>query len=171
MKRLGIAFVAVALFLTACQTAAENLTEQILEQAGEGDVDIDLSSGEVSVETDEGSITFGGGELPDNLPIPVPDGYQVTSVFTADETASVGLAYPAADYDAIVAYYDDWTSNQSTEWSNSTSSISGDDGMINSASWSEDGGGSYIALSSFCIIFDDSVDPDDCVTVNITSGG
>jgi hypothetical protein len=171
MKRFGIVLIALALLLTACQTAAENLTEQILEQAGDGDVDIDLDTGEVSLETDEGSVTIGGGELPSDFPIPIPDGYQVTSVFTADDAASVGLAYPAGDYDAIVAFFDDWTSSQSEEWSNSTSSISGEDGTIDSASWTQDDGGSFIALSSFCIVFDESIDPEDCVTVNITTGG
>lgn len=174
MKRMAIGFVALALLLTACQSAAEtiaeNLTEQIAEQAeGVGDVDIDLESGEVNLETDEGAITIGGGEVPDGFPIAFPDGYQVTSVFTNDESASVSLAYPGGNYDEIVSFYDDWTSQQSSEWSKSTSSVSGDEGSIDSANWFADEGGGFISISSFCLVLDDSVDPDDCIAVNLNS--
>jgi hypothetical protein len=174
MKRLAIGFVALTLVLTACQSAAENLaeniTEQIAEQAdGIGDVDIDLDSGEIKVETDDGSITIGGGEVPDGFPIPFPDGYKVTSVFTNDESVAVSLAYPGGDYDQLVSFYDDWTSQQSSEWSKSTSSISGDEGSINSSNWFDDEGGGFISISSLCLVLDESVDPDDCIAVNLNS--
>ena len=173
---MAIGFVALALVLTACQSAAENIaeniTEQIAEQAeGVGDVDIDLESGEIKVETDDGSMIIGGGEVPDGFAIPLPDGYQVTSVFTNDESASVSLAYPGADYDDIVKFYDDWTGSQSSEWSKSTSSISGDEGTLDSANWFDDGGSGFISVSNLCLVLDDSVDPDDCVAVNLNSSG
>jgi hypothetical protein len=172
MKRIAIMFAALALILTACQSAAETLTEQIAGQVdGVDGVDIDLDSGQVSLETEEGSITIGGGEIPDGFGIPTPDGYSVQSVFSNDEGASVGLAFPGASFDEIVSFYDDWTSSQSGEWSKSTSSISGDEGTIDSASWFADDGGGFINISSLCLVLDDSIDPDDCVSVNLNTGG
>jgi hypothetical protein len=172
MKRMAIGFVALALVLTACQSAAETLTEQIAGQVdGVSDVDIDLDSGQISLETEDGAITIGGGEMPDGFAIPAPDGYKVTSVFTNDESSSVSLAYPGADFDELVTFYDDWTAGQSSEWSKSTSSISGDEGTINSASWFDDGSSGFINISSLCLVFDESIDPDDCVSVNLNTTG
>ena len=176
MKRMAMGFVALSLLLTACQSAAENLaeniTEQIAEQAeGVEDVDLAFDSGEIKVETDEGAITIGGGEVPDDFAIPFPDGYQVTSVFTSDESQAVSLAYPGADFDEIASFYADWTSNDSSEWSVSTSSISGDSGIINSSNWFSDDGGGFISVSSLCLVLDDSVDPDDCISVNLSASG
>ena len=172
MKRMAVGFLALALVLTACQSAAETLTEQIAEQVeGVGDVDIDLDTGQVKVETEDGAITIGGGEMPADFSIPAPDGYQVTSVFTSDESASVSLAYPGADFDEIVQFYDDWTASQSSDWSKSTSSISGDEGTLDSANWFDDEGSGFISISNLCLVLDDSVDLDDCVAVNLNATG
>jgi len=169
---MAIGFIALALVLTACQSAAETLTEQIAGQVeGVGDVDIDLDSGQVSIETEDGAITIGGGEVPDGFAIPFPDGYQVTSVFSNDESQAVSLAYPGADFDELVKFYDDWTGSQSSEWSKSSSSISGDDGTINSANWFDDGGSGFISVSSLCLVLDESVNPDDCISVNLNATG
>ncbi|MEN8238912.1 MAG: hypothetical protein ABFR53_06890 [Actinomycetota bacterium] len=176
MKRIAIAFVALALILAACQSVteniAENLTEQVLESEGLENVEIDTDSGEVSIETDEGSVTIGGGEIPDGFPIPVPDGYQVTSVFTAEGTSSVSLAYGNGDFGAIEAFYEDWTGSQASEWRKTTSSVSNEDGTFDSTNWVEEEGDSFISVSNLCIVLDDSIDPDNCVAVNInTSSG
>ena len=90
-------------------------------------------------------------------------------MFTSDGTSAVSLAYPGGDYDAIVSFFDDWTSSQSSEWSKSTSSISGDEGSIDSANWSEDEGAAFISITSFCLVIDDSIDGDDCIAVNVNS--
>jgi hypothetical protein len=170
MKRFIPVALAFALILTACQSASETIAEQLTEQVdGVDNVEFDSDTGEVKIETDEGSITVGGGELPDGFPIPLPDGYQVTSVFTAEGTSAVSLAYPEGDFDTIVAFFEDWTSSQPTEWSTSTSSISGDDGTIDSASWIEDEGSSFISVSTFCVVPDDSIDPENCVSVSINT--
>lgn len=164
MKRIAIGFVALALVLTACQSAAEILTEQVAEQALGGDVKIDTDSGQVSVETDEGSVTIGGGEVPDGFVVPFPDGYQVTTVFTSDEGEAVGVAYPGGDFDSIVSFYDDWTAGHSSEWSKSTSSISGDEGSLDSANWTSDAG--LIMIRNLCLVADDAIDPENCISVN-----
>ena len=80
MKRMAIGMAALTFVLTACQSAAENIAENLVEQIAEqgegvGDVDINLESGEINLETEEGAITIGGGDMPDGFPIPAPDGY------------------------------------------------------------------------------------------------
>ena len=176
MKRIAIAFVALALILTACQSVSENIAENIVEKVAEqadgvGDVDFDIESGEVSIETDEGSMTIGGGEIPDGFTIPAPDGYAVTSVFTSDGSAAVSLAYDNGSYADIEAFYDDWTSGQSAEWSKSTSSIGTEEGTLDSANWSDNEGGSFISISNLCLVLDESIDPENCVGVNLNSSG
>ncbi|MEA2010657.1 MAG: hypothetical protein U9N78_08135 [Actinomycetota bacterium] len=170
MKRIAVGLFALALVLTACQSAAEVISEQVIEEAvGGGDVKIDTDSGEVSLETDDGSITIGGGELPDGFPVPLPDGYKVTGVFTSDRSSTVSLAYPEGDFAAIEAFFDDWTSDQSGEWSKSNSSISGDEGSMDNANWIEASGdaSSMINMSSFCLMEIDTIDGENCVSVDI----
>jgi len=174
MKRIVIVVAALALVLAACQSISENIAENITEKAlegveGVGDVNIDTDSGQVSIETEDGAVTIGGGEIPDGFAIPAPDGYKVTSVFENDESAAVSLAYGGGDFDAIVAFYDDWTASQSSEWSKSSSSITGEDGSIDSANWSSAEGIGFISVSSLCIVFDSSIDPEDCIGVNLNT--
>ena len=170
MKRTAIGLVALALVLTACQSAAEVLAEQAAEQALGGDVKIDTDSGEVSVETEDGSITIGGGELPDGFSVPFPDGYQVTSVFTSDDGEAVTVAYPGGDFDSIVSFYDDWTDGQSIDWSKTASSIGTEEQSLDSANWTADEGSGLILIRNLCLVADESIDPEECISVSINVG-
>jgi hypothetical protein len=171
MKRFVPVVLGLTLILAACQSASETIAEQLAEQVeGVDNVEIDTDSGQVKIETDEGAVTIGGGELPDDFPIPLPDGYQVVSVFTAEGTSAVSLAYPEGNFDDIVAFFDDWTSSQPNAWTKSTSSVSGGEGTIDSANWFEDEGSSFISVSSFCIVPDTSIDPENCIAVNVNTG-
>ncbi|MDK1010638.1 MAG: hypothetical protein QGM46_04985 [Actinomycetota bacterium] len=61
MRRTTALFIAVALVLTACQSATEKLTERALEQAtGASDIDFDVDTGEIKIETDDESTWFEG---------------------------------------------------------------------------------------------------------------
>lgn len=66
----------------AGEAIAEEGVEQGMEAAGGGDVEIE-SDGEdnVTIESDEGSMEFTGGELPEDFPeeIPVPGGFAIES--------------------------------------------------------------------------------------------
>jgi hypothetical protein len=166
MKRLAVGLMAGALVLTACASASETLTEKALEQIdGVDGVDIDVNSGEVSLETDEGKITIGGGEIPDDFGIPLPGGdYEVLSVFSSDESSSVSLAYPGADYDTIVAHFEDWTSAQPEEWSKSTSTVGAEDGQtIMTTNFSGDR--SFITVSNFCLTLNEDIGEFEAVCV------
>ncbi len=168
VKRIVIGLIAGALVLTACAAASETLTEKALEQIdGVDGVDIDIDSGKVSVETDDGKITIGGGEVPDNFGVPLPEGnYEVLSVFTSDESSSVSLAYPGADFDTIVAHFENWTSGQPGEWSKSTSAIGAEDGQtIQTANFSGDG--PFITVSNFCLTLNEDIGEFEAVCVTV----
>jgi hypothetical protein len=69
---------------------SEKATEKAIEQQTGGKVDIDTSGdGSVDIETEEGSVSLGGGEIPDEWPdeIPLPD----------DLTVQTGAAMDASD--------------------------------------------------------------------------
>lgn len=135
---MAILIVALAFVMGACQAASENLAEQIIEQSsgGEGDVDVDLNTGQVSIETDDGSVTVGGGEVPDGFPIPLPDGGGVQSTFQSGGNASVTLQYSGDRFDELVAFYEDWVAGQPGEWSTSNfTNDNGDGGTMRGHSW------------------------------------
>ena len=73
--------------VTACGQIAEKATEQAIEQAAEqaggGNVDLDLDSGTVTVEGEDGNMAIGSDlALPDTWPADVPayDGGSLVSV-------------------------------------------------------------------------------------------
>ncbi len=137
VKRLVPVFIAAVLVLAACQSAAENLTEKIVEQsAGVDNVDINTDTGELSIETDEGSFKIGGTEIPDGFPVPLPDGGQVESVFDSGENKLVSLTYPAEQYDELVAFFDEWSTAQGGEWDKGkTTYDQGGGEMVRTATW------------------------------------
>ena len=136
MKRIAIGLVASALALTACQGASEVIAEQIAEQTdGVDNVEIDADTGEVKIETDEGDITIGGGEIPDDFPVPVPDGGEVMTVFASPDGGSVTVSYAIDRYDDLVSYYNDWTNGQPGEWNLNTATYTAGDQTTRSTSW------------------------------------
>ncbi|KAA3640242.1 MAG: hypothetical protein DWP92_03345 [Armatimonadetes bacterium] len=56
-----------------------------------------------------------------NFPVPVPAGWEIDiygelAEFGATVGPGVQVLYPADEFDGIVAFYDDWTTSQSTEY-------------------------------------------------------
>lgn len=66
-------------------------------------------------EEGEGSISFGGGEIPDDFPVPVPDGGDVQQVSSTPDGASVSLFFPSDEFDSLKEFYSDWANGQSAE--------------------------------------------------------
>jgi len=107
-RRSGIALAALALTLAACSGA--DVAEKIIEsQEGVGDIDIEENNGTVSIEieVEEGSVSgvLGGGEMPDDFPVPVPDGGTVMAVITQAGNNSVSLSYPQSEFDSVKSFY------------------------------------------------------------------
>ena len=109
MKRtmLGAVLLSGMVALAACSPGDE-LAEQIAEsQEGVEDVEIDEDSGEVSVETDEGSATFGGGELPVDFPIEMPEGGDVQSVIEQEGNVIATVSYDE-EFSTIADHFEAW---------------------------------------------------------------
>ncbi len=140
-KTLMILGIAVVLVATACggDTIGENIAEEILENELGGEVDIDIdgdgSDAEINIQTDEGSISFGGGEVPDELTVPLPNGGDITTSFVMNDSVAVTASWPLSEYDALVAFYDDWTGQQPTDFEKSESTFTANDETIRSTTW------------------------------------
>lgn len=152
MKRLTVVFV-LALLAAAC--SGEQISEQIAEEAIGGNADVNISGDgdefSVSVESDEGSINIGAGsEIPEGLTVPVPDGGEVTSSFSDDNSAGAGVMYAQDRYEEIVAFYESWTAGTGDEWQTSTSTFELDGETQRSAQWNNVGNEVFILVSD-CI--------------------
>jgi hypothetical protein len=84
-KALGVAALGVALVVGAgcggaADSAAERLSEEAIEEAAGGEVDIEDGSAKVTNE-DGSSFEVGTGDLPEGWPedIPMPEGTEITS--------------------------------------------------------------------------------------------
>jgi hypothetical protein len=112
-----VLMVGVCVIAAGCGRITEQLTEEAVERGIEseagGDVELDLDAedGSLSFESDEGSLSFEtGGDIPEELTIPLPDGYSVlgSSVLGSDgeSVVTVTLEYHASDRDAVVEFYE-----------------------------------------------------------------
>ncbi len=112
MKRCRFAVVLVlALLMGAC--SGGGIAENILEgQDGLDDVDISENGGTVSLDFEgedgeTGSMTFGGGDLPDDLPMDLPTGGEVLAVVSMEGAGSqVSLLYSNDDYASVVSFFE-----------------------------------------------------------------
>jgi hypothetical protein len=134
-RALGlIAVLLVSVLATGC-----NVRERITERAVEGiagaalggDVEIDADGESVRIETDEGTVEFGGGSgsLPDAFPdeFPFPDGAGVeyaTSTSTDDGAFFSVIGFSEDDYDDVVSWFEGqlssrgWSIDGQTQFSN-----------------------------------------------------
>lgn len=131
--RLGFVIVVVAVITVGCAKAAENIIEGAienqLEEEGGGDVNIDLDEdgGVVSIETDEGSMSIGGTEIPDDFLLPLPDYDEVGSVIsqTGDSAyTQVYVSFDPDDFAEVVVLYEDFFNDG--DWEVSRFDSSGD---------------------------------------------
>lgn len=115
-RRLLTLCAVLAIVAAAC--GSDTIAEQIIE-GNDGITDVNIDDGEVTVEFDDeeggGSLTVGGGDIPDGFPIPVPDGGTVQTSFEQSGSYAVGLAYPGEDFDDLTGFYDDWVASQEAE--------------------------------------------------------
>ncbi|REK15679.1 MAG: hypothetical protein DWQ40_10010 [Actinobacteria bacterium] len=110
-KRNLALFALMSMLLVAC--SGGDIAEQIIEsQDGVGDVEIDENNGSVSIDVEGddgegGSITIGGGDLPDDFPFDLPGGGEVMSVFASnDGEATVTIQYPAGEFEALKSSFE-----------------------------------------------------------------
>ena len=116
--RWGYVIVMVAVVAAACSSSSGDLEDEIVERiveqtasasGGDVTVDLDTDTGGFTVETEDGSIAFGGDSdlgLPDELATPVPDGGVVTHQIVSDDLVSVAVQYERSRFDELVSFYD-----------------------------------------------------------------
>ena len=162
MKQLAVVAI-MAMIVAGCSSASDELSEQIVESvSGVDNLDIDEESGEVSFETEQGSFSIGGGEVPADFLFPFPDGYQVSSSLISDAGSSVVVQYPKERFDELQAYVDDWTASQGGEWQTGSSQFTSAEGKeIRSANWFRDD--VQISLADNCPL--DGGEDGTCLTV------
>lgn len=141
MSRYWYAMVVVLLMVAAagCGNAAEEVLEQAIEnqiedEGGSGDVDIDLDEDEgvVSIETEEGSFQIGGGEIPDDFLLPIPNYIDVEMVSsqTGDFAgATVALTFDGDDFEDVISLYEDFFTDEGWEFSR-TDTTTGNETMV-----------------------------------------
>ena len=120
-------FLGVALLVLAaggCSSSGEEIAERIAEQS-EGIDDVEISQTDdgvqIEVQSDQGdaSLSVGTGDLPDDFPFPVPDGFSVTGSFTAESPD--GPAYtavlmgPSGAVDEVAAMYEQFLNDEGFE--------------------------------------------------------
>lgn len=107
----------LALGVLAC-SPGEELTERVLEsQEGIGNVEIDEQSGEVRIEGEGGDASgvLGGGEVPDEFPVDVPNGGEVQAVLEQGSDATVSIVYRDDDFDSIAGFFELWVEGSGLE--------------------------------------------------------
>ena len=144
MRRGWVGALALCVLVLGACSGGEIAEEVIENQEGVQDVDIDEDSGEINIDTDDGSATFGGGEIPDGFPIDVPDGGEVQAVIESDGGASVTIVYPGG-YDDIVAFYESWVNDSGMEVANRTESSN--PSVVDWILTTGDGGGAQISVA------------------------
>jgi len=120
MRRMIMAVAALAVVAGACGAATEEIAEQLAEQGGITDVEIDDDQVSFNVETDEGEVSavIGGGDVPADFPAPVPDGGNVTfsaSQSGSDNSSMLALEYPEDQFDSLVSTYENWLADEGFE--------------------------------------------------------
>lgn len=95
------------------QQFAEKSAEKTIEQATGADVDVSEGGDKVTIETDEGKVTIGKNEVPDNFPsdIAIYNGSEVTG--TSETTDGVSVILKTSDSVSTVNnfYKDDLAKN------------------------------------------------------------
>ncbi len=156
MRHVVVLLAMLAVVVAGCSSPSDTIAENIAGNIdGVNDVDINSNTGEIKVETDEGSISIGGGNVPSDLFVSLPGGYDVQAVVETDSGSSVSVAYDQGRYDELVTYFNDWTNSDSPDWEHG--SINMDQGGTNfrSDSWNMSDHGINLA---------------DCMTAESTDG-
>lgn len=135
----------------AAEKASEKATEQMIESQTGGDVDVDTDGeGKVDIETEDGSLSFGTGELPEDWPedITVPKGIEILSS-TAMDASDGRLTAITATSDRPPAEILEDLKGQLADWTISgETTTTGDAGSVVGAQWETEGRRVNFAASS-----------------------
>lgn len=125
------------------QKVTEKITEGVIEKAIEsegGEAEVDISGEGVSIKTDEGEMTYGGGvELPEGFPkvVPVYPGMQVISSAKSTEDEKESFVVSGIIGDSGKEIFD-WYKSQLSNWDTEESEITSGEGSTYSIYASND---------------------------------
>lgn len=174
IKMLTATTAALMLVIAGCggNSVEDKIAEQIAESNdGVSNVDIDSDSGDfnMTIEGDDGetinvtgsgddeefnmtiegedgeTMTIGGGEIPDGMATPVPDGGDVVSSMTASGMISVAIEYPASMFDELVDMYDGIFSGDDVQRFETSSSSDG--GTQKVVTWASADGSAQVTVA------------------------
>jgi hypothetical protein len=60
-------------------------------------------------------VVVGGGDLPDDFPVPVPPGGTVLATFQEAPASSASIEYPADQYEMVASFYKDFSTSAGIE--------------------------------------------------------
>lgn len=125
--------------------AGDELAEQLAEAgAGVDDVEIDSESGEVDIETEDGSVSI-GSDLPDDFPedIPLPEDYELISSMGGSSDGEQGWTIsgtlPDADedtFDGLLAAFTDAGFEVTNEMTGESSNGQSSTATLDDGTWS-----------------------------------
>jgi hypothetical protein len=132
---------------------------------GEDGEDINItSSGDdeddftLTVEGEDGeTMTIGGGEIPDDLQLPVAPGGEVQSSIAGGSEILVALQYVDGDFDQLVSFYDSQLNPDSEGVERNETSFTTEDGTFRNVYYAQDDGswtvtvGDCIGLPGICV--------------------
>lgn len=165
--RLGAAGLALVLLtgVSGCGKAAEKIgqkaTEKAIESGADGNADVDISDGEMNIETEDGSFSVGSGEIPDSWPedVPLPDGLEVLSAMDmgSDGESMINVSGTTdMTPDEVTAFYESGLDG----WSESDSfSSRAEEGGMSSVSYEQDGRTVGVTILD---------DPDEATTLSLS---
>lgn len=146
-----VASLALASCGAAAEKASEKATEQMIESQTGGDVDVNTDGdGKVEIDTDQGSMSFGTGDLPEDWPedLEVPEGIEILSG-TSMDAADGRLTSITATADRPPVEILEELKEQLADWTISgETTTTATEGSIVGAQWETEGRRVNFAASS-----------------------
>lgn len=115
--------------------------EEVGEEAAEPDVDAENDAGDDGIVVtgsdaagEEAQIVIGSSEIPDDFPMPIPEGAEVVNVSSIDTSAgsstSVTVEIDPAETPAVIALYEQWYADQGLETMSSETMVIADSDSV-----------------------------------------
>lgn len=129
----------------AAEEAGEEAGEEAAEEAAEPDVDdendVDIDAGDDGIVVtgsdaagEEAQIVIGASEIPDDFPMPIPEGAEVVHVSSIDTSAgsstSVTVEIDPAETPQVIALYEQWYADQGLETMSSETMVIADSDSV-----------------------------------------
>lgn len=124
----------------AAEAVAEQVVDEILEEAADGEIAVNTDDGDITLTDEDGSVVMEtdddemtmtvendeggfeatlGGELPDGFPFPLPSEFEVRSSMEIDDadgtSFSAVIVVAAEEYDSVKAMYQTWLEGEGFE--------------------------------------------------------